>query len=150
MKKQVVEEFSKYARVFVSSEQALAEELKEYQIPCSPEKIHDALYFADLLFGESATMASEAACLGTPAVYVDDRGRGYTREQEEKYGLVFNFRASAEGQKRSIQKGIEILRAPEERGKWREKAERMVGEKGALTAFLVERVLSFRFYVGGV
>lgn len=58
---------------------------------------------------------------------------------------MFHFRALAEDQRRSIQKGIEILMAPEEREKWREKAERMVGEKGALTGFLMERVLSFRF-----
>ena len=66
--------------------------------------------------------------------------RGYTREQEEEYGLVFNFRASAEGQRRSIQKGVEILSAPEERGKWLEKGKRMVGEKEELTAFLVNYV----------
>ena len=117
--------------------------MKEYQIPCSPEKIHDALYYADLLYGESATMASEAACLGTPAIYIDDRGRGYTDEQEEKYGLVFNFSASAEDQRRSIQKGVEILRAPEERVRWREKARRMVGEKDDLTGFLTEKVLRY-------
>jgi len=143
MKRQVVKEFSKYARVFISSEQALPEDLKGYQIPCSPEKIHDALYYADLLYGESATMASEAACLGTPAIYIDDRGRGYTDEQEEKYGLVFNFSTSREDQRRSIQKGVEILRADGARGEWREKAGRMGGEKIDLTAFLMGRVVKW-------
>ena len=130
MKRQVVEAFSKYARVFISSEQALPEDLKGYQLPCSPEKIHDALYYADLLYGESATMASEAACVGTPAIFVDDRGRGYTREQEDKYGLVFNFGTSREEQGRSVKKGVEILTTPEVKRQWRDKAGRMVGEKG--------------------
>ncbi|MFP4573509.1 MAG: DUF354 domain-containing protein [Desulfobacterales bacterium] len=76
MKKAVVENFSRYARVFISSEPELPADLKAYQIPVSPEKIHHVIYYADLLYGESATMASEAACLGTPAIYVDDRGRG--------------------------------------------------------------------------
>ncbi len=141
IKRKVVEEFSKYVKVFISSEHELPDDLKEYLLPGSPEKIHDVLFFADLLYGESATMASEAACLGTPAIFVDDRGRGYTEVQDKKYGLVFNFTASKEDQVRSVQKGVEILRAPEDREVWRNKAKRMVGEKGDLTAFLVERVL---------
>jgi hypothetical protein len=43
-------------------------------------------------FGESATMASECAVLGVPAVYAADTGRGYTDEQEVRYGLVRNAR----------------------------------------------------------
>ena len=142
-KRRAVEEFSKIARVFISSEQELPEDLRGYQIPCSPEQIHDALYYAELLYGESATMASEAACLGTPAIFVDDRGRGYTDEQEKKYGLVFNFSTSREDQARAFQKGIEILRADGGREAWRRKAGKMVGEKIDLTGFLTERVLRF-------
>jgi hypothetical protein len=142
-KRRAVEEFSKIARVFISSEQELPEDLRGYQIPCSPEQIHDALYYAELLYGESATMASEAACLGTPAIFVDDRGRGYTDEQEKKYGLVFNFSTSPEDQERAIKKGVEILRADGDREAWRRKAGKMVGEKIDLTGFLTERVLRF-------
>lgn len=39
-------------------------------------------------------MASEAAVLGVPALFISDTGRGYTDEQERKYGLVFNFKRS--------------------------------------------------------
>jgi hypothetical protein len=89
-------------------------------------------------------MASEAACLGTPAIYVDDLGRGYTDEQEKQYGLVFNFSNSRDDQLRSVQKGIEILKMSEaSRRVWRDKAERMIGEKIDLTKFLVETVLEF-------
>jgi len=97
IKNMAVSEFSKYARVFISSEQELSEDLKKFQLPCPPEYIHHVLYYADLLYGDSATMASEAACLGTPAIYVDDRGRGYTDEQERRYGLVFNFQRAVGG-----------------------------------------------------
>jgi predicted glycosyltransferase len=41
-------------------------------------------------FGESATMASECAVLGVPAVYAANSPRGYTEEQETRYGLVRN------------------------------------------------------------
>ena len=42
--------------------------------------------------GESATMASECAVLGVPAIYAAQTGRGYTNEQESRYGLVTNLR----------------------------------------------------------
>jgi predicted glycosyltransferase len=35
-------------------------------------------------------MSSEAAVLGTPAVYIAKTGRGYTDDQEARYGLVRN------------------------------------------------------------
>jgi len=141
MKYLAVKEFSKYARVFISSEQKLSEDLEKYQLPCLPEQIHHALYYADLLYGDSATMASEAACLGTPAIYIDDKGRGYTHEQERKYGLVFNFQNTPEDRKKSIQKGISLLTEPGIAAQWQKKRERMLGDKIELTDFLVQFVL---------
>ena len=86
-----VEEFSKYAKVFITSESELPEELKDYKINIPKDRMHDALAYASLLYGESATMASESAVLGTPAIFIDNSGRGYTDEQEEQYEIVFNF-----------------------------------------------------------
>jgi len=60
----------------------LPDELKKYQIKIAPHRIHDAMAFASLIFGESATMVSEGAILGIPAIYLDNTGRHYTREQE--------------------------------------------------------------------
>jgi len=137
MKIRAVQEFSNHAKVFISSEQDLPNELSPYKIPIPPEKIHDALYFAHMLYGESSTMASECACLATPAIYVDDVGRGYTDEEEEKYGLVFNYTASLEDQEKSIQKGIDLLKQPNLKNEWKEKSERMLADKIDVTAFLV-------------
>ena len=105
-----VKEFSKYARVFISSETKLPDALKKYRLNIPFHQIHHALHFARLLYGESATMASEAAVLGTPAVFLDNTGRGYTDELEKKYGLVSNFTESPSDQLKSIEKGISILR----------------------------------------
>jgi len=44
---------------------------------------------------------TEAAVLGTYSIYIDDEGRGYTDEEELKYGLVFNSKTSL------IEKGVE-------------------------------------------
>ena len=46
----------------------------------------------------------EAAVLGTPSIYIDDKGRGYTDEQESEYKMVFNFSESERDQIRSISK----------------------------------------------
>jgi uncharacterized protein len=95
------------------------------------------LAYATLLYGESATMASECAVLGTPAIYLDNDGRGYTDEEEEKYGLVFNFTESMEDQDLSIRKGVELLKTPDIKGMWQEKRGKMLSEKIDVTAFMV-------------
>jgi len=137
MKKKAVKEVSKYGRVFISCEGELLDDLKQYQINIPPEKMHDALSFATLLYGESATMASECAVLGTPAIYIDNEGRGYTDEEEEKYGLVFNYTESAKDQELSVQKGVELLKTPNIKGEWQKKREKMLSDKIDVTAFMV-------------
>ena len=90
-KERLVGMLSRRGRVLITSEGPLPASLEPYRSPLSVEHIHHALAFADLLVGESATMASEAAVLGTHAIFVSKTGRGYTDEQEREYGLVHNF-----------------------------------------------------------
>jgi uncharacterized protein len=136
-KLKVVNEFSKYAKVFISSEKHLPQELEKYRIPIAPEQIHDAIAFSSLMFGESATMVSEAAVLGVPGIYIDNTGRYYTKEQQEKYGLVFNFTESAEGQINAIKKGVEILSGNEIRENWQLRRSKLLADKIDVTAFSV-------------
>jgi predicted glycosyltransferase len=105
----VVKEFSKKAKLFISSEAPLPVDIEKYRFSIEPHQMHHALYYCTLVYGESASMAAEAAYLGTPAIYLDDVGRGYTDVLENKYKLVYNFTESKEDQLRSIQKGVEIL-----------------------------------------
>ena len=136
-KVKAVREFSKYATVFITSEAELPGEIEEYRIKIPPHKIHDALAFAELLYGESATMASECAVLGVPAIYLDNIGRGYTDEEEKKYNLVFNFSESLEDQEISIKKGIEILKDSKDHSKWQEHRQQLLNDKIDVTAFMV-------------
>ena len=131
-----VKEFSKYGRVFITSEDELPEELKKYQLKLSPEKIHHAIAFATLLYGESATMASESAVLGTPSIYIDNEGRGYTDEQELKYEMVFNFSESEKDQVSSISKGIEILKMKDSNIIFNKRKDSMISNKINFTQFL--------------
>jgi predicted glycosyltransferase len=86
----VVRALSEHGRVFVSSEEALPAELAEHAFPLPPTRIHDAIAGASIVFGESATMCSEAAVLGVPSVFIhpDPIGRGYTQEQVERWKIV--------------------------------------------------------------
>jgi hypothetical protein len=130
-----VKEFSRYAKVFISAEKELPSELEPYRVKIPFEKMHDALAFADLFFGESATMASESAVLGTPGVFLDKTGRGYTDEEEE-YGLVFNFKNSLDDQDKAIAKGVELLTDPDIKSLVRERREKFLQDKIDLTAFV--------------
>lgn len=82
---------SRYS-VFISSESELPEKFEKYKIKIPPELIHHALYYADLVISEGATMASEAGVLGTTAIYVNSIEACNNRDQE-KYGLVYNFKS---------------------------------------------------------
>ena len=95
-----VKEMTKYGRVFITSENRLPDELQQYQVTISPEKIHDLLYYATLFAGESGTMATEAACLGTHAVMINSEygvqeNGEYTAGVHKlfvKYGLLDAYR----------------------------------------------------------
>ena len=129
-----VQTFSKFSKVFISSESELPDELKEYKLNIPKHHIHHAIAYSSMFYGESATMASESAVLGVPAIYLDNEGRGYTDEIEEKFGLVFNFSESEEDQKKSINKGAEILK--QDVSEWRQKRTKLLEEKIDVTNFL--------------
>lgn len=136
-KRRAIREFEKYGRVFITSEKPLPEEFEKYRISISPEMMHDLLYYATLLYGESATMASECAVLGTHAIFCDFAGRGYTDEEETKYDLVYNFKLDELSQKRSIEKSVELLQDPNLKKKGRKKRELLLNDKIDVTAFMV-------------
>jgi len=131
MKKKAVKKLSKYARVFISSEGELPEDMKQYQIQIPPERMHDALAFATLFIGEGATMASECAMLGIPAIYINSLSAGYLEEQE-KYGLIYGFRNS-EG---VLEKAIKLLNTPNLKQEWQKRRHKMLAKKINVTAFM--------------
>jgi uncharacterized protein len=93
VKIKLVKELSEKIRVFISSEIKLPEEIQQFSLPVSPEKLHDVLFYSDLYIGEGATTASECAMIGTPAIYVNSLSAG-TLEEQESLGLLFGFRNS--------------------------------------------------------
>ena len=131
-KRKIVKELSKYAKIFISSEGELPNDLKKYQIKIPPERMHDALAFATLFVGEGATMASECAMLGTPALYINSLTAG-TLEEQEKSKLLFGFRNS----KGVLEKAIELLNIPNIKRKYQEYRQKMLRNQIDVTAFMV-------------
>lgn len=124
------------ATVRITSEDSLPESIEDRKVSIPPHKIHDLMAYADLYIGESATMATESAVLGTPSVFVSSSTRGYTEELEQEFGLVFNFSGENRHNK-GIQKSIEILQGEPE-PTWEERRQRILENKIDTTNFLIE------------
>ena len=131
-KRKIVSELSRHMKVFISSEGAIPDDLKSYLIKIPPEKMHDALAYACLYIGEGATMASECAMLGTPAIYVNSLSAGTLAEQE-KYGLLYGFRNS-DG---VLEKALELITLPGLKEEWQKRRQKMLSEKIDVTAFMI-------------
>jgi predicted glycosyltransferase len=137
----LVQELSKHGQVFITSEGPLPPELEQHRLQLPPSKIHHLLAFCTLYVGESATMASECSILGTPAIYVSPVGRGYTDEQEQRYGLCFTFLNQEE--EAAIAKALELIQIPRLGDAWQQKRHRLLAEKIDVTAWMVGFVTDF-------
>jgi len=135
-KLKLIEQLSKYIKVFISSERPLPAEFEQYQIKIKPEQLHDALYYAQLFIGEGATTASESAVLGTPAIYINSSQFGSTDDQA-KYGLLFSYIDSPEDQEKALSKAIEIAQIDNIKSEFATKRQALLNNKIDVTAFLV-------------
>ena len=138
-----VKALEQYGRILITSEKKLPEELEQNRISVPSEKIHHLLYFATLYIGESATMASESAMLGTPSIFVSTSRRGYTDELESKYGLVYNFSDPEKGQEYALKKAVELLKNENIKSEWREKRLKMLSEKIDVTKFMTDFIENY-------
>ena len=134
-KVKLVKAISPHAKIFISSEGELSDELKPYQIKIPYEKMHDVLSEATLFFGEGASMASEAAMLGTPAVYVNDLWAGNTND-ETRAGLMYSYKIDEKSQTESIKKAAELLKNPKLKAETKQKQQEFLETKIDPVAFL--------------
>lgn len=138
-KRKLVEQLSRIGKVFITTERNIDEEFKPYQLKVSPEKAHSLMYYATMLIGDSQTMTSEAAVLGTPAIRCNTFvGRiHYLEEEEHTYNLTYGFRPeNSEAMFAKIDSllamGPEALKA-----EWAKRRELLLADKIDYTAFLV-------------
>ncbi len=139
---EAVRRLAGFGRVMISSERSLPPALEPLRIRASPEHIHHLLAYARLFIGESATMASESATLGTPAIFVSTSVRGYTNEQEHRYGLTYTFSDPRTAQTDALAKATEVLSDPDCRKKWALKRQRMLDDSIDVAAYITDLVES--------
>lgn len=136
-KLKAVKEISKYARVFISAEGKLPVELERYKLSIPAHQMHNLLAYSYLLFGESSTMAEEAAILGIPSIYLFNNSTYYTQHLEKEYGILFNFSESLEDQEKAINKSIELLKMPKLKEIWKQKQQKLLNDKIDVTKFFI-------------
>ncbi|WP_235270552.1 DUF354 domain-containing protein [Methanosarcina mazei] len=134
-----IDQLKKYGEIVIFSETAHWQTIEKYQLKNNPKDLHDLIYFSSLCIGEGATMASEAAILGTPSIYVSNTQRGYLNELEKKYGLVYTVQKRDEG----LQKAIEILENKSFKSEWNLKRDRMLSEKTDVVEFVVKSIETY-------
>ncbi len=96
-KTELVELLSEHGEVIISAEQKnLPAELTKYLSKVPPNEIHHLLYFATMYIGDSQTMATESALLGTPSLrynsFVGPNDMSNFIILENEHGLMKNFR----------------------------------------------------------
>jgi predicted glycosyltransferase len=126
---------SRGIRVQISSEAPLPPSLAEMAVKGPVGQVHHLLAHAQLCVGESATMASEAAVLGVPAVFIATTSRGYIDDEQRRYGLARHF---TDDQYDQAVAEIEKLCAGEPRRFGQEARQRLLSEKIDVTGWMVD------------
>lgn len=85
----IIKHLEKYGDVLVSVESETKSNITQNRVRISPKDMHTMLAYAALYVGEGATMASESATLGTPAIYVNSQRLGYI-DAEMHAGLLYH------------------------------------------------------------
>ncbi len=119
MQAEALRVLSRHGRVFLSSEKELPSEWQAFGLPLPVHRIHQVLALASLYLGEGATMATEAALLGTPSLYVSSLvGTMGNFEALREAGLVLSF---ASGQE-ALEQATRLLADPAAKSAWQQKA----------------------------
>ncbi len=101
------------------------------------------MHFASLVLGESATMASEAVVIGTSAIFIDNVGRGYTTDLNNKYGNIYLYTPKHENVKLIIEKAKQILTSDDDKKNALKIRDKIQTDSIDVTEFIVERVLRY-------
>ena len=134
-----VDALSKYARVFISAEGGLPEELEKFRLKTKPEQIFDVISFASLVWGESFTIPAEASILGVPSIINHNTKSYYLFDQQNNYNLCYCYSESEEDQIKALDKCIELLKKDKTvlYNEWHVKRSKLLADHIDVTAFLV-------------
>ena len=126
-----------YGKIYITTEREIDPILKKYQLLVSPEKTHSLMYYSTMFLGDSQTMTSEAAVLGTPAIRMNSLvGRiAYLEEQELKYKLTYGFKPNQFPE--MLLKVDSLLKDKNLKKIWGNRKTNMLSDKIDVTSFFV-------------
>lgn len=124
-------------RVWVSSEKELSPALEPYRLRTPFHLAHHVLAFAQLVYSEGATMASEAVVLGVHALYVNVIKSGSTQEQSARYGLLYNFNDGDDRYERALDKALTLLQDPNLIALGQQKRATLLSEKVDVNSYYI-------------
>ena len=138
-KRRMVELLSQHGKVFITTERDIDEEFMPYQLRVPQDKVHSLLYYATMFVGDSQTMTSEAAVLGTPSIRCNTFvGRiHYLEEEEHRYGLTYGFRPDASEEMFARVEELLAMGDAELKAEWGKRREVLLKEKIDYTGFQV-------------
>ena len=126
----------------ILTELQLEDIFKKYELNIPVHLFHSLEYYADLVFGESPTITTESAMLGTPSICVSSWAHGSLGNFLElgKYEMSYSFHPNDESL--AIEKGIHILKN-NEKVVFQNRAYKFMQEHIDLSAFLYWFILNY-------
>ena len=142
-KQKLIKLLSLFGKVFVTTERQTEPAFEPLKIPVSVEKIHSFLHFATMFIGDSQTMTTEAAVLGTPSFKCNSfAGKlSIPNELENKYHLCFSY--LPDDFNKMLSDIENLLKMEGLKEVFAERRENMLQDKVDLTSFLVEMINGF-------
>lgn len=137
----IVADLSRFVHPLIAPEHGIElGELERYRLRVPPHLFHHVIAFARLVITEGASTASEAACVGVPAVFINSTSRGYLDDQQKRYGLVQCFRDPVP----AISRALDLLENPPAPS-WLERQRlRLIDDHVDVTEFLLEQIERYR------
>lgn len=133
-KRALIEELSQHGRVLLSVEGDVAPDILPLVTPFPPDKIHDLLAFATMYVGEGGTMLTEAALLGTPAVFISSLRAGNWDDLGHNYKLLYMYTSGED----ALRKVRELLNTPDLKELWQARRARLLEDRINPTPWLVD------------
>ena len=122
-------------KIFITSEKPLEPHLEPYRLQIPLHRIHHALYYATYFLGDSQTMTTEAALLGTPAFRMNSFvGKINMMNELEKKEISFGFKPGDE--EALLKKLKQTIGAKDQKKKMRERLFSFYDQKDSLEIFL--------------
>lgn len=136
---EIIGELEKYGKVFITTEGEIKEGLKPYQLKIPADKIHSILYYATMFLGDSQTMTSEAAVLGTPALKCNSfAGKlSIPNELEKKYDLCYAFQL--DDIDHFMEKFHSLIKIEDIKTIWNSKKNKMLNDMCDPNSFIINR-----------